>query len=154
MDRLVSVPSSLVNGRSRSMSCGFDPETGRFLFFSSAFRSLTFISSSRIALRPGAASPFCCCWDEEPELAAGELATDDKPEQNKIQSSIQPSLFRNSMEFIATIFLFVCLYVSRSWTATSVSWGLRNMNCKFLCDSLWIFRFFFFWNPPQFGILK
>ena len=29
------------NGFRRSISCGFEPDTGRFLFLSSAFRSLT-----------------------------------------------------------------------------------------------------------------
>lgn len=42
-----SVPSSPTNGLSRSISCGFDPETGKFRFFNSAFKSLTFMSSRR-----------------------------------------------------------------------------------------------------------
>jgi hypothetical protein len=47
----VSVPSSPINGRRRSINCGFDPETGKLRFFNSAFRSLTFISSSRTVIR-------------------------------------------------------------------------------------------------------
>jgi hypothetical protein len=47
----VSVPSSPINGRRRSINCGFDPETGKLRFFNSAFKSLTFISSSRTVIR-------------------------------------------------------------------------------------------------------
>jgi hypothetical protein len=47
----VSVPSSPINGRRRSINCGFEPETGRLRFFNSAFKSLTFISSSRTVIR-------------------------------------------------------------------------------------------------------
>lgn len=51
-DRLaVSVASSPTNGRSRSISCGFDPDTGKLRFFNSAFKSLTFISSRRTVIR-------------------------------------------------------------------------------------------------------
>jgi hypothetical protein len=30
-----------LNGFRRSINCGFDPDTGKFLFFNSAFKSLT-----------------------------------------------------------------------------------------------------------------
>lgn len=47
----VNVPSSPTKGRRRSINCGFDPETGKLRFFNSAFKSLTFISSSRTVIR-------------------------------------------------------------------------------------------------------
>ena len=53
--------SPLTNGRSRSISWGLEPETGKLRFLSSAFKSLTFMSSSRVS-----------CWllDEEEFLVA------------------------------------------------------------------------------------
>lgn len=38
--------STLVNGFNLSINCGLEPDTGKLRRFSSAFRSLTFISSS------------------------------------------------------------------------------------------------------------
>lgn len=77
MDRLtVSVPSSPTNGRSRSINCGLDPETGRLRFFNSAFKSLTFISSRRVRVLVvvTVAGSFAC-----QELGAGEVAAVDGP---------------------------------------------------------------------------
>lgn len=47
---IVSLLPVWVNGLSLSINCGFGPETGRFRFFSSIFRSLTFMSSSFVKI--------------------------------------------------------------------------------------------------------
>jgi hypothetical protein len=39
--RLDMRPICSLKGLNRSISCGFEPDTGKFLFFSSAFKSLT-----------------------------------------------------------------------------------------------------------------
>lgn len=51
----IGIPAELnresTNGLSLSINCGFEPETGKFRFFNSHFKSLTFMSSSlRITL--------------------------------------------------------------------------------------------------------
>ncbi len=47
----VNIPSSPTKGFNLSINWGLEPETGRLRFFSSPFRSLTFMSSKRVFIR-------------------------------------------------------------------------------------------------------